>query len=1003
MACKASFNLYHNFPKLAEEAGFTFNIHRPRVQIEWNKIRLIDVESLVRERKFVIIEQHINDILDCVLESEFDVRILDAGFVKLYRLAQLAVEYQQFCRHYLDRSVFVLREEISSLAKELETTKRELREKEDELRRLRKKSRQVIRTPLPYGNENIATMILNTLKNQTNLFPTAPHLDTLEHNKRHPNVTEIPQKDSNTEENSKLYHEIENLKGKLKEMENVISQPNESKSNFIEANTSKNDNRSSEVINIQSKTETKDAEVLTQENGLHQIEEWRKHEFDNYNKELNVLKSQINHLLDAEKDKKTENTKSKDDFEFINKLQMTIKQQGDELSSLKQELLNSKCIAESKETETKKEFEVQMARWTRKVEDQSNECKILLQKLNETAKEVHQYKELAEAERGKVLELQKVIQSQKELENVTKPEQINHVHHKGPHQMPDRLTLEKLQKQAEDLLKLEQSTSDISSSSEPSRNMYKEKNKVVTIQKNVEKSKIDTTHPLYKKKPFLKANPGKQHKVNYTKKLKKKEKEQKNNCVSKNKHGSNIFPVSPVKVVRAKVTEAVNQCLTELGVDPLKNRLPKTVFQNQRAVLQEKREVKVKKYPSREIIYHSILTHLDKNATVPQKSVSQDTFLSQPSPGKSNKAYRFSSVISNVKTKALSLVKSNEKLKNKNEKITNFVADKTLTVHNGSPASLEYSPKIDKKSKVRSKDETVTADDETYLKRHTNLAHSTHNNSETSDDSVSQDNAPIKYARESKPNGNQPITLTRSQTKPKSELDNHNEKENDIASFKRDINAKLKRDPTVKDQNSLSKYNLSSDDMELLDDSKGSISLRQTRGVLRNASSTPSLNKKKVLFDMDAIQMKSISASPSQSLGEKNSEKYTLGIINLDAEDTDLSSVEREEVINTKIRVSSRVTPKIEELKQAIESQMAHRIKSPSTALAGSINVLPIPTPMVRTSLGGSNTSLGSSILDDSENLPVTNRKGLRKEEKTDENEIDISDFLADDKSDSKF
>ena len=55
-------------------------------------------------------------ILDCVIESEFDVRILDEGVLKLFRLAQLAVEYQQFCRHYLDRSVYVLREEITSLA-----------------------------------------------------------------------------------------------------------------------------------------------------------------------------------------------------------------------------------------------------------------------------------------------------------------------------------------------------------------------------------------------------------------------------------------------------------------------------------------------------------------------------------------------------------------------------------------------------------------------------------------------------------------------------------------------------------------------------------------------------------------------------------------------------------------------------------------------------------------------------------------------------------------------
>lgn len=93
MACKTSYELHHHFPRLAEESGFTFNTHRPRVHIDWNKIsnflyfhtfkpptcllaylgtmvliakllfsELIDVENLIRERKFVLIEQHLNDV-----------------------------------------------------------------------------------------------------------------------------------------------------------------------------------------------------------------------------------------------------------------------------------------------------------------------------------------------------------------------------------------------------------------------------------------------------------------------------------------------------------------------------------------------------------------------------------------------------------------------------------------------------------------------------------------------------------------------------------------------------------------------------------------------------------------------------------------------------------------------------------------------------------------------------------------------------------------------------
>lgn len=47
MACKTSRELHHNFPKLAEESGFRFNIHKPRVRINWNRISKLTFQSLL--------------------------------------------------------------------------------------------------------------------------------------------------------------------------------------------------------------------------------------------------------------------------------------------------------------------------------------------------------------------------------------------------------------------------------------------------------------------------------------------------------------------------------------------------------------------------------------------------------------------------------------------------------------------------------------------------------------------------------------------------------------------------------------------------------------------------------------------------------------------------------------------------------------------------------------------------------------------------------------------
>lgn len=112
-------------------------------------------------------------------------------------------------------------------------------------------------------------------------------------------------------------------------------------------------------------------------------------------------------------------------------------------------------------------------------------------------------------------------------------------------------------------------------------------------------------------------------------------------------------------------------------------------------------------------------------------------------------------------------------------------------------------------------------------------------------------------------------------------------------------------------------------------------------------------------------------------------------------------SIENEPLKNdTKLQISTRTSPKIAELKQTIESQLARRNETPSTALVGGIDVL-APAPLLRaSSIAGSNTSLGSSILDDSESLPpVLNNKAFVKPKKIthkDDSEIDLSEFSTD-------
>lgn len=55
-----------------------------------------------------------------------------------------------------------------------------------------------------------------------------------------------------------------------------------------------------------------------------------------------------------------------------------------------------------------------------------------------------------------------------------------------------------------------------------------------------------------------------------------------------------IIAFSPLKLVRARLTEEVNSRLVSAGIDPLKSSMPQQVFKKQRMHLQQLHELKSK-------------------------------------------------------------------------------------------------------------------------------------------------------------------------------------------------------------------------------------------------------------------------------------------------------------------------------------------------------------------------------------------------------------------------
>ncbi|KAF7381549.1 hypothetical protein HZH66_013943 [Vespula vulgaris] len=148
----------HNFPKLAKESGFHFNTHKSRVHIDWNHIGSIDIDRVIIERDFITVDENINNIINYNLKNEYDLKILDSNFVKVFRLAQLAVEYLLYCKQYLDQSVIILKDELKLKIEDNHKLRKEITALEEIIKNLKDKTKErnrVIETKIGDSNGEI--------------------------------------------------------------------------------------------------------------------------------------------------------------------------------------------------------------------------------------------------------------------------------------------------------------------------------------------------------------------------------------------------------------------------------------------------------------------------------------------------------------------------------------------------------------------------------------------------------------------------------------------------------------------------------------------------------------------------------------------------------------------------------------------------------------------------------------------------------------------------------
>ncbi|CAB0039164.1 unnamed protein product [Trichogramma brassicae] len=218
---RSTSNWCHDFPKLARESGFYFNSHTSRVRVDWNRISSIDIDRVIRERDFNTVDENVNNVVDYCLDSEYDVKILDPNFVKLFRLSQLAVEYLLYCKQYLDQSVVILKEELKYKLEENVKLKEEVDQQQNVIKEIKEKikdKKSIDMKTESHGEIHKCPHCPKTFVSASfanaHLFRRHAHLANLS--------TSSLVQDEYRAETEKLHNEIKTLKERLNQTERVI-------------------------------------------------------------------------------------------------------------------------------------------------------------------------------------------------------------------------------------------------------------------------------------------------------------------------------------------------------------------------------------------------------------------------------------------------------------------------------------------------------------------------------------------------------------------------------------------------------------------------------------------------------------------------------------------------------------------------------------------------------------------------------------------------------------
>ncbi|CAF0822227.1 unnamed protein product [Adineta ricciae] len=119
---------------------FVFN--KRNEKIDWRRIAAVDIDRVARELDFQVLQDNIEQITLCNIDLEVDSRAMDPNFLKLYKMAQLTIEYLLLCQDQISSQLAENEQNKSKGLVDHEQYNHEIQKLKDDLNRTKKESKR---------------------------------------------------------------------------------------------------------------------------------------------------------------------------------------------------------------------------------------------------------------------------------------------------------------------------------------------------------------------------------------------------------------------------------------------------------------------------------------------------------------------------------------------------------------------------------------------------------------------------------------------------------------------------------------------------------------------------------------------------------------------------------------------------------------------------------------------------------------------------------------------